>query len=225
MQDLIDWKGCAAPDMPSVCGRFAAITPADFSLDAGPLFGAIGGAENEALWRYIPFGPFESAEALGAAMTFVADAQNWRTHIIREAASERALGMASFMRLRPEHGSAEVGCIVYSPALQRSAVATEAMYLMASHIFDDLGYRRYEWKCDAANAASQKAAKRLGFSFEGVFRNDMVIKGRNRDTAWFSMTDEDWPTVRAGFEAWLEPSNFDERGGQRRSLTEIRAGL
>lgn len=223
--DLSDWTGRPSPNLQLIEGRCASLAPADFTNDAAGLFAAIGGAENAALWRHIPIGPFDDAEALAAALTFAGNALGWRTHLIRDKGSQRVLGMASYMRLRPEHGSAEVGCIVYSPALQRTPAATEAMYLMARHLFDDLGYRRYEWKCDAENAASRRAAARLGFVFEGVFRNDMVMKGRNRDTAWFSITDEDWPLVRAAFEAWLDPNNFDASGEQRRTLAEIRAAI
>ncbi|VAW07153.1 Acetyltransferase, GNAT family, partial [hydrothermal vent metagenome] len=134
------------------------------------------------------------------------------------------LGMASYMRIRPEAGSVEIGCIVFSGALQKTPAATEAMYLMARHIFDDLGYRRYEWKCNDENAASKSAAERLGFQFEGVFRQDMVVKGENRDTAWFSVLDSEWPEVKAGLNAWLAPENFDADGRQRRSLRQCRGG-
>jgi RimJ/RimL family protein N-acetyltransferase len=126
------------------------------------------------------------------------------------------------MRIKPQHGVIEVGNVVFSPMLQRSRAATEAMYLMASHVFDRLGYRRYEWKCNAENAASRRAAQRFGFTFEGIFRRHMVTKGRNRDTAWFSMLDEEWPDRKRAFEAWLDPANFDADGGQRRGLTQIR---
>ncbi len=133
----------------------------------------------------------------------------------------KAAGWASYMRISAAHGVVEVGNILFSPALQRTRAATEAMYVMARHIFDDLGYRRYEWKCNAENAPSRSAALRLGFTFEGVFRQHMVVKGLNRDTAWFSMLDSEWPARRRAFEAWLEPENFDDAGRQRRSLAEF----
>ncbi len=129
--------------------------------------------------------------------------------------------MASYMRIRQEHGSAEVGFVLFGARLQRTAAATEAMYLMARHLFEDLGYRRYEWKCDDDNAASKRAADRLGFTFEGVFRNDMVVKGRSRDTAWFSMTDAEWPRLGGRLDAWLASENFDPDGRQKRRLGEI----
>jgi RimJ/RimL family protein N-acetyltransferase len=133
--------------------------------------------------------------------------------------------MASLMRIKPEHGVIEVGHIWFAPVLQRTRQATEAIYLLARHSFDDLGYRRFEWKCDALNQPSRRAAERFGFVFEGVFRQHMVIKDRNRDTAWFSIVDAEWPTVRAAFEAWLAPENFDPQGRQRRSLAELRTSL
>jgi RimJ/RimL family protein N-acetyltransferase len=130
----------------------------------------------------------------------------------------QARGWASFMRIKPAHGVIEVGNVLFSPALQRTRAATEAMYLMAAHVFDHLGYRRYEWKCNALNEASRRAALRLGFTFEGVFRQHMVVKDRSRDTAWFAMLDHEWPERKRAFEAWLEPGNFDGEGGQKMSL-------
>lgn len=222
MSDLKNWQWCAAPALPDTEGRFVRVEPARFPEDGPPLFEAIGGPDNEDLWTYIPMGPFENGDALAATLSFVAEQQNWRTHILKAKDSGAPLGMASYMRIRPEAGSAEVGCIVFSKALRRTAAATEAMYLMARHLFDDLGYRRYEWKCNNDNAASKRAAERFGFVFEGVFRQDMVVKGRNRDTAWYSMLDSEWPAIKAGFEAWLAPENFDGDGNQLRSLTEMR---
>src|SRR5262245_30220492 len=137
---------------------------------------------------------------------------------IGDNTTARALGYASFMRIDPSHGVIEVGSILFTPALQRTAAATEAMYLMARHVFEDLGYRRYEWKCNAKNEPSRRAAVRLGFTFEGIFRQHMVVKGHNRDTAWYSMLDSEWPARKTAFERWLDPSNFDAQGQQRRAL-------
>jgi RimJ/RimL family protein N-acetyltransferase len=137
----------------------------------------------------------------------------------------KAQGYASYMRMDPANGVIEVGNILMSPTLQRTSAATEAMYLMARHVFEDLGYRRYEWKCNANNAPSRRAALRYGFTFEGIFRQHMIVKGRNRDTAWFSMLDSEWPARKAAFEAWLDPANFDAESRQRRSLGEIGADL
>ena len=225
MTDLQNWTSRPAPELKAAQGRFVRIDPVRFPADAGDLFAVVGGRENADLWRYIPIGPFDDAETMRDTLAAVAREDVWKTHLIRDARSGAVLGMASYMRIRPEAGSVEVGCIVYSKALQRTPAATEAMYLMARHVFDDLGYRRYEWKCNNANDASKRAAERLGFVFEGVFRQDMVMKGENRDTAWFSIIDGEWPRVKAAFEAWLDPSNFDAEGVQRRSLGDIRGGL
>jgi len=137
------------------------------------------------------------------------------------AETGQAAGYASYMRIDPANGVVEVGNILYAPVLQRTRAATEAMYLMARHVFDDLSYRRYEWKCNTENEASRRAALRLGFTSEGVFRQHMVVKGRSRDTAWFALLDHEWPARKRAFEAWLAPANFDEDGRQRRSLSEI----
>lgn len=217
-------------------------------VDAG---GAGPGAHDQ--WRHIPIGPFDTAEALADGMRARAEAQSWVTLTIApqtppltfgaipgeatsaapdssdqaeaalSPASPAPLGMASFMRIRPPHGSVEIGCVVYGPGLKRTPAATQAIALMAGHVFDELGYRRLEWKCDAQNAASMRAAVRLGFTFEGVFRNDMIVRGRNRDTAWFSITDAEWPRVSAGLAAWLHPDNFDAGGAQIRTLEAVRA--
>jgi len=143
-------------------------------------------------------------------------------HAILKRQSGRAVGVASFMRIGPASGVIEVGGINYSPRLQRTPAATEAMYLLMRRVFDELGYRRYEWKCDALNAPSRAAAARLGFRFEGIFRQAIVYKGRSRDTAWFSIIDGEWPTLKTAFERWLDPANFDESGRPRRRLSEFR---
>jgi RimJ/RimL family protein N-acetyltransferase len=222
---VLDWKACDAPNLPPTRGRFVRVERFDPERDAVELFAAIGGEQNDALWRFIPFGPFESADAMKAVFSFTAEAQGWQTLVFRGCDDGQVLGTASYMRIRPEAGSVEVGCVVFSKALQKTAAASEAMFSMARHIFDDLGYRRYEWKCDDGNAASKRAAKRFGFTPEGVFRQDLVVKGRTRDTAWFSMLDREWPQIRSAFEQWLAAENFDPAGRQRRSLVEIRDRL
>jgi RimJ/RimL family protein N-acetyltransferase len=134
------------------------------------------------------------------------------------------LGVAAYLRIVPEFGVIEIGHIWFGSSLQRTTAATEAIYLLARRVFDELGYRRLEWKCDALNAASRRAAQRFGFTFEGVFRKHMVVKGRTRDSAWYAIVDDEWPRVRAAFESWLEPQNFDAAGRQRRGLAELRGG-
>jgi len=219
---MLDWQPRPAPEFAPTTGRFIRVEPYVAERDAPALFRALCGTENDALWHYIPFGPFTSSEELAAVFAFTAETQGWRTLTFRAPDSGAVLGTSSYMRVRPEVGSAEVGCVVFSRALQRTPAATEAMFLMASHLFDDLGYRRYEWKCDNDNRASKSAAQRLGFTFEGIFRQDMVVKGRNRDTAWFSMLDGEWPSIRAAFQQWLAPDNFDDAGKQVRSLADLR---
>ena len=225
MDDFVNWTPRETPGLVSVEGRFVRIEPAQFPRDADALCEAVGGPDNDDLWTHIPIGPFPTPASLDEVFAHAREHLVWRTYLISDLAANAPLGMASYMRIRPEAGSIEVGCIVYSKKLQRTPAATEVMYLMARHVFDDLGYRRYEWKCNDANEGSKRAALRLGFTFEGVFRQDMVMKGRNRDTAWYSMLDSEWPAAKAAFEEWLKPENFDHDGVQRRSLEAIRGSL
>jgi RimJ/RimL family protein N-acetyltransferase len=169
------------------------------------------------LWDYLPYGPFEDVEAMRAHLAAQAASEDPLFFAIVDAEG-RARGVASYLRIEPAHGCIEIGHIWFGAALQRTPAATEAIYLLSRHAFDDLGNRRLEWKCDAANARSRRAAERFGFTFEGVFRQHMIVKGRNRDTAWFALLDGDWPAARAAFEAWLAPSNFDADGHQRTPL-------
>ncbi|MBL4788425.1 MAG: GNAT family N-acetyltransferase [Kordiimonadaceae bacterium] len=195
-------------------GQYARLEPLDWDTHGAGLFNAICGAGDEALWAYMPLGPFPDLGALKTTLSTVIEHLNWATMIIRSADTDEILGMASYMRLREAHGSAEVGCICFGNKLQRSRTATEAMYLMAKHVFEDLGYRRYEWKCHSENVASNGAALRFGFAYEGIFRNESVQKGKNRDTAWYAMTNQDWPKLATAYEAWLVPENFSSLGQQ-----------
>jgi len=180
-------------------------------------------------WTYLSVGPFADFAAYRAWLDKVAAEADPMFHAIIDLATAKAVGVAAYMRIVPAHGVIEVGHINYSPLLQRKPAATEAMYLMMRRVFDELGYRRYEWKCDALNAPSRAAALRLGFQYEGHFRQAVVNKGRNRDTLWFSIIDGEWPALKRAFETWLAPENFDEAGRQRRGLGELtraaRAGL
>jgi RimJ/RimL family protein N-acetyltransferase len=179
------------------------------------------GTRDPSLWEWMPDGPWEDKAAFDASIARKSAGSDPLYFAILDAAAGSALGYASYMRIEPAHRCIEVGGIMYSAALQKTAAATEAMYLMARHAFEDLGYRRYEWKCNALNQPSRRAALRLGFTFEGIFRQHMIIKGRNRDTAWFSLLDTEWPARKAAFEAWLDPANFDAHGKQIRSLAEL----
>jgi RimJ/RimL family protein N-acetyltransferase len=173
------------------------------------------------MWAYLPYGPFDSAASYDEWVQAKSASRDPMFLAIVDRATDRPVGVASYMRIDPANGSIEVGHLAYSPLLQRTAAATEVMFLMMDQVFA-LGYRRYEWKCDALNAPSRAAALRLGFTFEGIFRQAAVVKGRNRDTAWYSVIDREWPALREAFRRWLEPANFDAEGRQRWRLAELR---
>jgi RimJ/RimL family protein N-acetyltransferase len=179
------------------------------------------GTRDPSLWAYLFDGPYEDRALFDASIVRKSKSDDPMFFAILDRSSGKALGHASYMRIEPAHRCIEVGGILYSSTLQRTVGATEAMYLMAQHVFEDLGYRRYEWKCNALNEPSRRAAKRLGFTFEGIFRQHMIVKGQNRDTAWFSMLDSEWPARKAAFERWLEPSNFHQDGRQKRPLSDF----
>jgi RimJ/RimL family protein N-acetyltransferase len=203
-------------------GAHVLLRPLDPDVDAEPLYAAshlpLG---DPTIWTYLPDGPYESVEQLRSMLAAVAELNDPIYFAIVASGHEQPLGIASYLRITPEFGVIEIGHIWFAAQLRRSTAATEAIYLLARHVFDDLGYRRLEWKCNSLNAASRAAAKRFGFTFEGVFRNHLIVKGRNRDTAWFAITDADWPAIRSGFEAWFDPANFDGDGRQRRRLAEL----
>ena len=218
----IDWTPAALPVGMALRGRFVLLRPVDPAFDAEPLYEVShppGG--DQAIWTYLPTGPYETAEALRKRLRAVAESDDPLFFTLVRLPEELPQGMATYLRMEPEHGVIEIGHIWFGTPLQRTPAATEAIFLLMRHAFDDLGYRRMEWKCNALNAASRRAAERFGFSFEGVFRQHMVVKGRNRDTAWYALTDQEWPPVRAGFQAWLSEDNFDEQGRQRRPLGEL----
>jgi RimJ/RimL family protein N-acetyltransferase len=190
---------------------------------ADELFAAGHDGGDPALWQYLPYGPFTHAEEMRLWLSACAESEDPRFYAIVEQASDRPAGMASYLRFARDHRVVEIGHIWFGAAIQRTPAATEAIYLLARHAFEDMHVRRLEWKCDADNARSRRAAERFGFTYEGVFRQHMLVKGRNRDTAWYSLLDSEWPRVQAGFEAWLDEANFDAEGRQRRSLAELRA--
>jgi RimJ/RimL family protein N-acetyltransferase len=204
-------------------GHFVTLAPLDPVGHADALYQATRGEAGDRLWDYLFDGPFADSRAFHAYLERLAASEDPLFFAILERASGKAVGHAAFMRIEPAHRVIEVGSILYTPRFQRTPGATEAMYLMARHVFEDLGYRRYEWKCNALNAPSRRAGLRLGFTFEGIFRQHMIVKGRNRDTAWFSMLDSEWPVRKTNFERWLDPSNFDVDGRQRLSLSSLNA--
>lgn len=202
-------------------GRIVRIEPLDAAQHGDAIYEGSHGPDSEDLWRYLFDGPYPDPAAFLAALRKKAESEDPLFFAIVDRTSGRAMGHAAYMRITPAHRVIEVGSILYTTPFQRTAGATEAMYLMARHVFEDLAYRRYEWKCDSRNEPSRRAAQRLGFQFEGIFRQHMIVKGRNRDTAWFSMLDSEWPARKAAFEQWLNPDNFDAQGRQRKSLYEM----
>lgn len=199
-------------------GRLVRLEPLEADAHAIDLHGAFQG--HDALWTFMPYGPFASGSAYHRWAREREAGEDPRFFVLRNRDTGQAGGIASYLRIAPEAGSIEVGHICIAPVLQRGAAATEAMFLMMDWAFR-AGYRRYEWKCNALNLASRRAAQRLGFSFEGVFRNHLVVKGRNRDTAWFSVIDSEWPALAEAFSVWLSPTNFDARGQQRERLSDL----
>ncbi len=204
-----------------MAGRWCRLEPLDPPRHGARLFAAYQLDQAGLGWTYLPYGPFTDEPSFRAWLDGIAVKDDPLFHAILDESGE-AVGVASLMRISPEMGSIEVGHIHYSPRLKQRPAATEAMYLMMRRVFDELGYRRYEWKCDALNAPSRRAAERLGFTYEGTFRQHLVTKGRNRDTAWYSIIDAEWPAINDAFEAWLDPSNFDSRGKQRKRLEAFR---
>jgi RimJ/RimL family protein N-acetyltransferase len=202
-------------------GRVVSVVPLDPLVHGEKLFEGTHGPENDDLWRYLFEGPFATRAAFDSHLEQKAQSDDPLFFAILDKSSRDAVGCAAYMRIEPTHRVIEIGSILYTSRLQRTIGATEAMYLMARHVFEDLGYRRYEWKCNSANAPSRRAALRLGFTFEGIFRQHMIVKGRNRDTAWFSMLDSEWLKRKAAFERWLDPANFDGEGRQKVSLSGI----
>jgi len=202
-------------------GRFCRLEAVDPQHHAAALFAANALDAEGRMWTYLPYGPFATLADYRSWMEGACMGNDPLFFTIMDCAGNKPLGLASYLRIDPRSGSIEVGHLAYSPLLQRTAAATEAMYLMMSRAFE-LGYRRYEWKCDALNAPSRSAAQRLGFTFEGIFRQATVVKGRSRDTAWFAIIDQDWPAIREAFIRWLSPANFDAAGRQRSPLAARR---
>ncbi|MEQ8651355.1 MAG: GNAT family protein [Kiloniellales bacterium] len=220
-EEVPNWTGRQAPLRRPMQGRYTRLEPLSFADHANDLFEAYSLDKEGILWTYMGVGPFSTFESFRAWMEPACQSNDPLFHAIIDAKSEKAIGFASYLRIDPPVGVIEVGFIAYSPLLQRSRVATEAMFLMMARVFDELGYRRYEWKCDSLNAPSRAAAQRLGFTYDGLFEQATVYKGRNRDTAWFSILDRDWPRLRAAYEAWLDPANFTAGGQQKRRLADL----
>lgn len=219
-----DWTPPPPPARTALAGQYCRVEPLDPDRHAADLHAANQTDGEGRMWTYLPYGPFAALADYRAWAAAMAAKSDPLFFAVVPAATGRAAGVASYLRIDPAAGSIEVGHIAYSPLLQRTPAATEALYLLMRQAFE-LGYRRYEWKCDALNAKSRAAAQRLGLSYEGVFRQATLYKGRNRDTAWYAAVDGEWPRLRAAFETWLAPENFDDHGRQRQPLAALTAPL
>ena len=214
------WKGVARPPREPMVGRICRVEPIDPARHAEDLHRANAAGTDNRNFTYLAVGPFDSITAYREWMTAAVRSDDPLWHAIVDASTGKAVGVATYMRVDPANGVIEVGNLNFSPLLQRKPAATEAMYLMMQRAFE-LGYRRYEWKCDSLNAPSRAAAQRLGFSYEGIFRQAGVYKGRSRDTAWYAMIDREWPELDRAFRRWLDPANFDAEGRQRERLGDL----
>jgi RimJ/RimL family protein N-acetyltransferase len=219
------WSERPRPPRTVLHGRYCRLEPVDPERHAALLFAAYMEAPDARDWTYLFAERPESLPLFEKYLTGLAQSEDPLHFTIVETVTAKAVGTAALMRIDPVHGVIEVGSIAYSPRIKRTRAGTEAMYLLMRWVFDDLGYRRYEWKCDSLNGPSRAAAQRFGFVFEGIFRRAIVYKGRNRDTAWYSIIAEEWPRIRAAFDAWLDPKNFDERGRQKHDLKAMRPPL
>lgn len=216
----VDATPALRPSAVILRGRYGMVEKFDAARHSESLWGAVNG--DDALWTYMWFGPFAAREDFDRFAELLGKREDPFAYAIIDN-SGKALGVATLMEIRPAHRVIEVGGIFYSKALRQTPLATEAQFLLMRYAFEELRYRRYEWKCDSLNASSRRAAERFGFAFEGVFRQHMIVKGRNRDTAWFAITDGEWPKLKQAFDAWLAPQNFDAQGRQKKKLEGFRA--
>ena len=219
--DLSNWQPRPVPQRQPLAGRFVRLEPLDAARHGDDLWLALQGPD-PALWDYLPYGPFASRAPFDAWLAGNAQSRDPLFFSVIDLTRGRAVGLLSYLRITPRDGSIEIGHIAFGQTMQRTQGSTEAVWLLARHAFDDLGYRRLEWKCNARNARSLRAAERLGFIYEGLFRQHMVVKGRNRDTAWFAILDSEWPARREAFERWLASDNFDAEGRQKQRLEALR---
>ena len=218
-----NWQAPPFPGGRVLTGRTCVLEPLHPERHARDLFEA-NRADDGRMWTYLPYGPFETLDEYRAWLAATCQGNDPLFYAIVPRETEKAVGLASYLRIMPERGSLEIGHLAFSPQLQATTPATEALYLLMNRAFD-LGYRRCEWKCDALNEKSRRAAGRLGFSFEGIFRQATLYKGRNRDTAWYAVTDKEWAELKQVFETWLQPENFDPDGKQRLSLSSLTADV
>ena len=218
---LLEFTPGRLPAIERIEGRYTVIERLSKEKHGADLYQVYGPDSPAAIWTFLFKGPAHNEEEWDRLLDDLMTDQGRFYYAIVDKDSGKALGTFSLMRIDQANRVIEVGAVTYSPALQKTRMATEAQYLLARYVFEDLGYRRYEWKCDALNQASRKAAERLGFTYEGCFRQAVVYKGRTRDTDWLSIIDQEWPAIKERFEAWLDPSNFDANGQQKQALREI----
>lgn len=223
MSDLSRWTPRDRPARAPLEGRFVRLEPLDPARHGDGLYAASATTDADDRFRYLGETPPGDRQAFQAWLEKAAASEDPLHFAVIDRASGRIAGRQSYLRIDPANGVIEIGNILWNDPVARRPAATEALFLFARHAFDTLGYRRFEWKCNDRNAPSKRAALRFGFTFEGVFRQHMVVKGENRDTAWFAMIDGEWPAIRAAFEAWLAPDNFEAAGNQKRRLEDIRA--
>jgi RimJ/RimL family protein N-acetyltransferase len=214
------WKAAGIPTRDTMDGQYCLLEPINVDRHASDLFAAFDRDRDNRLWTYLPYGPFQNVTDFRTWIDGTCACDDPLFYTVIDKTTGKAVGVASYLRINPAQGVIEVGHINFSPLMQRTTLASEAMFLMMRRVFFELGYRRYEWKCDALNGPSRRAADRLGFVFEGVFRQAAIYKGRNRDTAWYAMTDQDWPVIERIMAAWLDPANFDPDGVARTSLSD-----
>ncbi len=215
-----NWQPPPFPNPAPIEGRYARVEPLDATRHAASLFAAYAEDRPGTMWTYLAYGPFESETEYARWAAERATSRDPSFYAIVDRATNRALGVLSYLRIDPPNGTIELGHLAYSPTLQRTRISTEAIFLLLAHAFS-LGYRRAEWKCDALNAPSRRAAERFGFQYEGIFRQAVIAKGRNRDTAWYAIIDRDWPRLHAAFDSWLRPENFGPDDRQRVSLSSL----
>ena len=218
-----DWQAPVWPSHEAMQGQYCRVEPYDPDQHNATLFEAFIQNTDQSNWTYLPYGPFDDFNSFDQWSRQTCQQDDPLFHTVIDLSTNKPVGIASYLRINPKDGVIEVGHIHFSPLLQRTALSTECMFLMMKRVFDELGYRRYEWKCDSLNAPSCAAAKRLGFVFEGIFRQLTMYKGRNRDTAWFAIIDTDWPGIKNAFEQWLDADNFDAQGNQKQSLSAFMA--
>ena len=220
----LEWKGAMQPVPAVIRGTYCRLEPLHAAIHAAQLFEANAASRNGTMWTHLPYGPFHTLDEYRAWIESRSGRSDPQFYAVISSEAGTAVGVAAYMRIDPANGSIEIGGLAYSPALQATRASTEAAYLLLRNAFE-LGYRRVEWKCDASNIASRRAAQRFGMSFEGIFRQSGVMKGRNRDTAWYSMLDREWPAVDTAFRQWLAPTNFTDTGRQITRLSEATRAL